>query len=646
MKLVNKKIIFIKILVLIFLFLIPFSISDYTDSVIPEKITSDLAFYEINTCKISLNEFLIHNLNVIYQDHYKIRFNNYSSIGCFGQITGIDQIGYTFYISIGTNTIVNIFLQSFIWILIISFIPRKKINEKIKFLDQMLLSFVSLLLCLLVYSEKRYYDNYIFFELDLQKQTSFVYLFIYFFTIAYVLKIVLEGRSDTLINFLPFLYLFIGVISGLNFYFLFIYLSYLGAKNIFSNKKLRNNFYLVNLLIFFWSYQAVGQNFYLKPDKIRGLSHADYNFLSVMVWSYLTIFTLIGGYYFLIKKFKELDKTLFTKNFILSGAILLFIGFLGSSLPFVNFANYYFFGQTKYGTDNSNLFSVNFWGESEAWRGFFPSAETVGEFYALNILLIFLFTKKFNFISFFGVSISLIGLYAANNKAAVVALILCIFLKINADKKLKQRKKLIFFSVPIFLLLYFIRFENFTYSIDFLVNKMVDMGIGYSSLGETSTSLIYLADISDSNNLFKVFLSLFSALAFLINRSELWGLFFARYNPGIDTFLFGTGPFILSNHYGDMNISSIRISTGTELGFLLPHSSLLLLLIFFGILGLLVFLFYISLTLIRSKNINYNFYLINLFILLNLIKSDSLLYLPSILIYLLFLIYPYKLKKL
>lgn len=646
MKLVNKKIIFIKIFVLILLFLTPFSISDYTDSVIPEKITSDLAFYEINTCKISLNEFLIHNLNVVYQDHYKIRFNNYSSIGCFGQITGIDQIGYTFYISIGTNTIVNIFLQSFIWILIISFIPRKKINEKIKFLDQMLLSFVSLLLCLLVYSEKRYYDNYIFFELDLQKQTSYVYLFIYFFTIAYVLKIVLEGRSDTLINFLPFLYLFIGVISGLNFYFLFIYLSYLGAKNIFSNKKLRNNFYLINLLIFFWSYQAVGRNYYLKPDKIRGLSHADYNFLSVMVWSYLTIFTLIGVYYFLTKKFKELDKALFTKNFILSGAILLFIGYLGSSMPFVNFANYYFFGQTKYGTDNSNLFSVNFWGESEAWRGFFPSAETVGEFYALTILLIFLFTKKFNFISFFGVSISLIGLYAANNKAAVVALILCLFLKINADKKLKQSKKLIFFSVPIFLLLYFIRFENFTYSIDFLVNKMVEMGIGYSSLGETSTSLMYLADISDSNNLFKVFLSLFSALAFLINRSELWGLFFARYNPGIDTFLFGTGPFILSNHYGDMNISSIRISTGTELGFLLPHSSLLLLLIFFGILGLLVFLFYISLTIIRSKNINYNFYLINLFILLNLIKSDSLLYLPSILIYLLFLIYPYKLKKL
>ena len=44
----------------------------------------------------------------------------------------------------------------------------------------MLLSFVSLLLCLLVYSEKRYYDNYIFFELDLQsKLRMYIYLYIF-----------------------------------------------------------------------------------------------------------------------------------------------------------------------------------------------------------------------------------------------------------------------------------------------------------------------------------------------------------------------------------------------------------------------------------------------------------------------------------
>ena len=100
----------LKLLIIFLLLIIPFSISDYSDNVKPEKITSDLRFYEINTCSISLYEFLIENPNVVYQDHYKIRFNNYSSARCFGQITGIDQLGYTFYISIGTNSIVNLLL--------------------------------------------------------------------------------------------------------------------------------------------------------------------------------------------------------------------------------------------------------------------------------------------------------------------------------------------------------------------------------------------------------------------------------------------------------------------------------------------------------------------------------------------------------
>jgi hypothetical protein len=37
-----------KIIFLLFLILFPFSISDYGDNVTPEKITSDLAFYEIH----------------------------------------------------------------------------------------------------------------------------------------------------------------------------------------------------------------------------------------------------------------------------------------------------------------------------------------------------------------------------------------------------------------------------------------------------------------------------------------------------------------------------------------------------------------------------------------------------------------------
>ena len=160
--------------------------------------------------------------------------------------------------------------------------------------------------------------------------------------------------------------------------------------------------------------------------------------------------------------------------------------------------------------------------------------------------------------------------------------------------------------------------------------------MGYSSLGETSSSLLYLLDYSDRNFILKGLFSIFSTTAFLINRSELWGLFFARYNPTFETLLFGTGPFVLSNHYGDINISSIRISTGTDLGFLLPHSSLLLLLVFFGLCGLILTLTFMIYAIIKSKTKNYNFYIVNIFILLNLIKSDSLLYFPSIILYSIF----------
>ena len=78
-----------------------------------------------------LTNFLFQNPNVIYQDHYKIRFNNYSSIKCFGQITGVDQINHVFYISVGSNVLVGLFLQTSFWLLLISFI--KKDENKLSF---------------------------------------------------------------------------------------------------------------------------------------------------------------------------------------------------------------------------------------------------------------------------------------------------------------------------------------------------------------------------------------------------------------------------------------------------------------------------------------------------------------------------------
>ena len=129
-------------------------------------------------------------------------------------------------------------------------LPVDKNITRTKVSDILLLGLVSLIFCLLIYSEKRYYNNYIFFELDLQQQKSYIFLFIYIFTISYITKTIIENRADDFVNYLPFLYIFIGVISGLNFYFLFIFFSFFGIKNLLNNKKLRNKFYIINLLIF------------------------------------------------------------------------------------------------------------------------------------------------------------------------------------------------------------------------------------------------------------------------------------------------------------------------------------------------------------------------------------------------------------
>ena len=294
---VNTNIVIFKILLLIVLIFLPFSLSDYSDTITPEKITSDLRFYEINTCSISLFEFLLENPNVVYQDHYKIRFNNYSSISCFGQITGIDQIGYTFFISIGTNTILNLFLQTIFWILLISFIPKKmEISFKVSNLVSFI--FLSTLFCFVFYSEQRFYSKSLF-EFDLNRNNTYLYIFVYFLFVSIFSFYFLNSRDDNIINFLPFAYLIIGVYSGTNIYFLSVFFSVYGIQNILTHKKIRKKFTNVNLLILFWSFNAVGLNYYLKPDKVRGLSSSVYNFLSVFSWSLLMFFLCLVCTYLL-----------------------------------------------------------------------------------------------------------------------------------------------------------------------------------------------------------------------------------------------------------------------------------------------------------------------------------------------------------
>ena len=85
----------------------------------------DVTFYEINPCKVSLYEFLRSNPNSIYQNHFHFRFNNYSSISCFGRVSGLTVVDSDFFISIGTNTFINIIFQGLIFLLFFQFFQKK-----------------------------------------------------------------------------------------------------------------------------------------------------------------------------------------------------------------------------------------------------------------------------------------------------------------------------------------------------------------------------------------------------------------------------------------------------------------------------------------------------------------------------------------
>ena len=154
----------LKILLLVVLILSPWFVFGINSDVSPEKITSDLRFYEINTCEISIISFLIENPNVIYQDHYKIRFNNYSSMKCFGLLTGVDQINHEFYISVGTNSFLNLIYQTLIWSLAISFIKKKQGLLNFSFISFISLMVSSGLITAIIYIEERFYVKNLYFH--------------------------------------------------------------------------------------------------------------------------------------------------------------------------------------------------------------------------------------------------------------------------------------------------------------------------------------------------------------------------------------------------------------------------------------------------------------------------------------------------
>lgn len=625
---IHKKKFFL-VLIIFLIIVTPLFLNFSSRSINPIELTQELGFYEINTCGISIGSFLLKNPKVLFQDHYFIKLNSYSSGECFGTITGIDQIGYNFYISVGANSFFMLVFQSLIFFIMTLFINinNNLKSEKLKFYYAAFLS--SLLFTLSFVGESRFYEKSLYW-FNFKNIENYIYLFLILFSISLTIFYTFFTRSDSIIYFLPWMYLITGTFTGFNFnYFLFSFVS-MGIFGFISNYKIYLKSILIYIsLIFIWVFNETSEDFFLKPDKIRGFINSSSNSVSIVFWSFAFYFLIIGLITIILSN-KNFSLTKLYKNALNSGFLLILIGILGANFPIVNVGSFAIFGQNKITTTAKQIFQTNEWGELIAWRGFAPSAEMIGEFFAVVLFLFFLINFKnikTSYFEFIKLVVVFIGLLASNNRAAIASLAIVIGIKIFSETS-STKIKYISLATPLILLISVIGVSNFLYDINFLSNKMIDIATMYSYSDDISSSLYYL---SNNPDFFSKYLIYFlSIISFILNRSTLWGIFLSRYNPNFLSLIFGNSPYGLAKLYGEVNVRD----TGS---FLLPHSSLIDYFYFFGIFGILglIYIFY-KLKLINSKKLFSDSNLIILFISLNLIKSDSLLYFSSFSFYFIF----------
>jgi len=441
--------------------------------------------------------------------------------------------------------------------------------------------------------------------------------------------------------------------------FVVLILSYFGLKAIIN----REAFNLINLgylsLSVFWLFSRRDVETFFDTDKLRGFINSSNNFPSLIYWS-LLIWLVMNGLIYLYKV-SEININLLKQNFLVSSTMVVSLGLLGAWSPVFNFFNYLTFGQNKRGINSINSVAGN------TWRGFSSSAESIGEFYGFVILFLFILTYlkkiKLNTIDFLFIAVCIYGLYKTNNFAVALSLLLISSLILLNHKILNKtlllRIKILFVILGVVLLFFLIQTLNYEYVSTELMYEaslhsnlfenlssysksveitnyfnegQIDSLLNLENKGKGSTTLILLSKIYNQS-VFDVpivpnFVSLISLISILINRTEMWGIFIAKYSPNLLEALFGNGPYQLNNY---LFLQDITLDMPEEKldSLFLPHSSFLDIIVFFGLIGFTFFIIYnLYLYLIKHKDSDYKYLLF--FLIINFSKSDSLLYVSSV----------------
>jgi len=652
---------FIVVFLLIGILLLPWIVNSSSENIdFPPLSEDSLTFYQNNICTISFYEFL----KITQTQEYQIVLDTTADMKCFGKMNGANYINEKFIIYLGTNINYDYLIQSAFWLLLICFIPKsKKIEIKNKNIKILL---ITSLVYIHFLSEQQFYSFYTkSFSNNLNESFTIFSLLLTMFLFFRSFIYIVEDRFYNLIYYFPFIFVIAGTYNSLNLNFYILALSLIGIFVINESYFLKSISIFYFALIFFWINLITNNLTYFDVDKLKGFSSSAYNKESLFFWS-IIYFLSICGFINLIKlssdKFK-INK--FKNNLLISGGFVVVFSLVSTLNPIYNFLTYYYLGLNK--TASKTFESV----AGNAWRGISPSAETIGEFF-MFIIIFTIFTNKiyiknkFNLLEIFLLSVIIFGLYRSNNFSAFLSGIFImlifftfIFLK---DFKYKTHLSILLFSLLPLLIFTYIN----TYTIEESSRKLIKEGLeisfvdnlntnenGLTPIDENrfleflinqkenrdnvSTSLEYLIEkyhFSERNN-FPNLTSTISTIATPVNRSEKWGIFFGKYNPSILSFLLGTGINNFSNYY-------LSHPTKINDGLVLPHSTILSYLVFFGLFGILIFSTYILILIIKFRN-NLFFVLINLFALINLLKNDSLLYANSFLLFI-FIINFYKIN--
>jgi len=654
MKLINKYILTSFLLITIIVF--PFW-NESSKNIYPaiEVNDSSIGYYQSTTCNISLLNVVMNN----YGNKLNLKFNNnnYAGIECFGKVTGLDKVNDLYIISIGTNSNLSFLLQSTIWILLLLLISKFKFH--IKNINFLYIFLLSVFFTFQQFSEERFYSQVNrYFDLSLSSNNYYLFNnFLIFYLIFVFVSIFFENNKSIIINYFPYMFLFIGAFNGFNLNFFSLLLSYMGVKALFE-KKINIKLNLIFLIFaLFWSQTRRDTVTFFDTDKLNGFVNSSNNNSSLFFWIVL-FWLIINGLVYLYKE-SNLDLKILNYSLLISVNFIVILGLLGAAFPLANFFNFIIFGQNKRGINS--LASV----DGNTWRGFSASAESIGEFFAFTLLFFFImvYLKKIEISKYTALLLILpiYGLYKSNNFAAVLSLILVSFAIVAMSylNKNKLNKVVIILSLIIlfgsYLIINRLGFEYvstqllyeaslhsnlFTYlsseakSVE--ITKYFDAGqiqslLNIENQGQGSSLLIFLSTIYEQS-LFNFpyipnLVTIISFVSIVINRNEMWGIFTAKYNPNLIESLFGNGPYQLNNYLYNLKIR-LDVPEGKLNALYLPHSSFLDILVFFGFFGLLMFLFF-NFYVLKQKSTNPEYKFLLIFIILNFAKSDSLLYLNS-----------------